>query len=550
MGLQLSFLLLAFIALVFLLDNRYRVLPNRLHEWSPIHHPGHVITDITMTTCSSLSVLSSCTMGGDWARIEKDLYLGSGWVSHAYIHVQRKREEDLQPKDRVLLDVHVGRLDPGAEKLGKNEKWESRPGGIWLLRTSDLSAFDNEEAVTAVDVLFGADAVEPRPGWLLKDQSVAVDVDAHTPEPRLSIRRGPYKTPEKPVPRINSQGKFKILQVSDLHLSTGLGRCRDEFPQTSHCDADPRTLEFVAKTLDVEQPDLVVLSGDQVNGETAPDAQTAMFKMADIFADRKIPFALIFGNHDDEGSLTRQALMQLAETLPFSLTEPGPATVDGVGNYYLEILAKGTSSHSAITLFLLDTHSYSPEEKRYRGYDWLKPSQLSWFRETAAALRNSPSHKGYTHHHLDMAFIHIPLPEYRDTDKIVSGSGEMREPPTAPLLNTGFKDALVENGVFAVSCGHDHANDYCAVDRHSDPETISAERGEEAKRLAREGQVWMCYGGGSGYGGYGGYGGYKRRLRVWDFQMTGSVETWIRIDGEESRSNIKRVMERGAILAT
>ena len=41
-----------------------------------------------------------------------------------------------------------------------------------------------------------------------------------------------------------------------------------------HCDADPRTLEFVERLIDEEKPEFVVLSGDQVNGETAPDAQS------------------------------------------------------------------------------------------------------------------------------------------------------------------------------------------------------------------------------------------------------------------------------------
>ena len=67
------------------------------------------------------------------------------------------------------------------------------------------------------------------------------------------------------------------MQAADLHLSTGTGHCRDEQPvgyNGGKCEADPRTLEFVGKLLDEEKPDLVILSGDQINGETAPDAQS------------------------------------------------------------------------------------------------------------------------------------------------------------------------------------------------------------------------------------------------------------------------------------
>ncbi|MCJ1478469.1 hypothetical protein MMC13_007149 [Lambiella insularis] len=537
-GIQLGVLTFLVLLFIFILDNRFRVLPNKIHGYLPIHHEGLVLIDVTVTTCS---LISSCSLDSDkWHRVEKDLYLDQGWFSHAYVYVQRKREEDLLDTDRVVFDLRIGRLDPTvSEKDQGAQRWESRNAGIWLLRSSKRHASDSEKAITAVDVLFGADAVEPRTGWEIKDQALLLSASPDIPEPRLSIRRGTPKSLAKPIPRVRKDGKFKILQVSDLHFSTGLGVCRDPEPPSpgGSCDADPRTLEFVGSVLDAERPDIVVLSGDQVNGETAPDAQSAVFKFAEVFVKRNIPYALIFGNHDDEGSLDRAALMSLTQSLPLSLSEPGPATVDGVGNYVVEVLARGTSSHSAITLYLFDTHGYSPDETHFKGYDWLKKSQLDWLRETAGSLRNSAAHKDYAHIHLNMAFVHIPLPEYRNAGNLVPGSGKRLETPTAPGFNSGAKDAFVENSIFAVSCGHDHANDYCTVEPHSDPK----------KAMNR---MWMCYGGGAGFGGYGGYGGYRRRVRVWDFDMNEArVETWVRIEGEDSgRVNAKVVVEEGKVL--
>ena len=98
----------------------------------------------------------------------------------------------------------------------------------------------------------------------------------------------------------------------------------------------------------------------------------------------------------------------------------------------------------------MDTHSYSPDDKTYPGYDWLKESQIDWFRKTAADLKQV--HNEYTHHHMDLAFIHIPVPEYRDEkENVIVGS--WNETVTAPGFNSGFKDALVEEGVLVVSCG-------------------------------------------------------------------------------------------------
>lgn len=273
--------ILTLTVLVFL-DSRYRVLPTSIHHYLPAHHPGLVITDITVTTCGVLSVLSGCTLDPTkWHRIEKDLYLKTGWTSSAYVHVQRKKEDELLPDDKVIVDVRISRLDPVTGEKGQgDERWESRPAGIWLKRSSKRQASDSQRAVTAVDVLFGADAVEARQGWEVLDTALLLGSSGEAHEAHLTIRRGSLVSTVKPVPRIGKEGKFKIMQVSDLHLSTGVGVCRDVEPEDSKggkCEADPRTTELVGAVLDEEKPDLVVLSGDQVNGETAPDAQSVCY---------------------------------------------------------------------------------------------------------------------------------------------------------------------------------------------------------------------------------------------------------------------------------
>lgn len=141
--------------------------------------------------------------------------------------------------------------------------------------------------------------------------------------------------------------------------------------------------------------------------------------------------------------------MALIETLPYSLSEAGPENIEGVGNYVVEVLARGSSAHSALTLYLLDTHSYSPDERHYMGYDWLKKNQIDWFRKTAEDRK--AAHAKYARHHMDLAFIHIPLPEYGITDNYYVGN--WTESVTAPSFNSGFRDALVEQGIVLVSCG-------------------------------------------------------------------------------------------------
>lgn len=193
------------------------------------------------------------------------------------MHVRRKKESELIAEDRVVVDVTVGRLDPTSEKGQADKKWESRTAGIWVLRSSKPHAGDSKTAVTSVDVLFGDDAVEARDGWQLQGTPLLLDASSDVPAAHITVRRGSQVEIAKPQPRVNDNGRFKIMQLADIHLSTGVGHCRDAVPdeyEGGPCMADPRTLDFVSKLLDEERPDLVVLSGDQVNGDTAPDAQS------------------------------------------------------------------------------------------------------------------------------------------------------------------------------------------------------------------------------------------------------------------------------------
>ena len=188
------------------------------------------------------------------------------------------KEEELTADDRVVMDVSVGRLDPNTGIKGQaDERWEKRSSGLWILRSAKRHASDSKQAVTAVDVLFGDDAVEAREGWHIIGTSVLLDANSDMASAHITVRRGSHAEPIKTQPRVRDNGKFKIMQLADLHLSTDTGHCRDAVPDEYNggkCMADPRTLDFVTKLLDEEKPDFVVLSGDQVNGDTSPDAQS------------------------------------------------------------------------------------------------------------------------------------------------------------------------------------------------------------------------------------------------------------------------------------
>ena len=127
------------------------------------------------------------------------------------------------------------------------------------------------------------------------------------------------------------------MQVADLHFSVNQGECRDT--DINPCtDADNMTLTLLDSVIEKENPDLIVFTGDQLNGQgTSWDAKSVLTKFAKTVTDRQIPWAAIFGNHDDEDNDSRQDQIKYMQALPYSLVQAGPKDIHGVGNYVLKV---------------------------------------------------------------------------------------------------------------------------------------------------------------------------------------------------------------------
>ena len=243
--------------------------------------------------------------------------------------------------------------------------------------------------------------------------------------------------------------------------------------------------------------------------------------------------------------------MSLLQNMPFSLCQLGPEQVDGVGNYYLQISASPGSNSPPATLYFLDTHAEIPSKVKWPDYFWIKQSQIDWFTNASQALRKVRAEIGdyESYRPLSLAFMHIPLPEYADESLAITG-GQRREPTEGPSFNSQFYDALVAEGVVAVSCAHDHVNDFCALrPRRPKRSYEGSQLRAEAPELAGP---WLCYGGAIGFGGYGSYDGkhYHRRARIWEIDTnTGRIRTWKRVEYSDERVDEMVLIERGKVVA-
>ena len=98
------------------------------------------------------------------------------------------------------------------------------------------------------------------------------------------------------------------------------------------------TTSLLGRMLDAEKPDMVVFTGDQLNGGGSTwDTKSVFAKFAVAVTERQIPWAAVFGEHDDEDGVLKHEQIKLLQGLPYSLVERGPKDVHGVGNYVLKV---------------------------------------------------------------------------------------------------------------------------------------------------------------------------------------------------------------------
>lgn len=305
---------------------------------------------------------------------------------------------------------------------------------------------------------------------------------------------------------------FKILQLADLHYTGDpTWKCRassDVLIQSKKPCSEATTTEFVNALLDKEKPDFVVFSGDEIETFDASKHQAAVDVFTQGVEDRKIPYAVVFGNHDDENDFPRAKILSMVAKKTYSRAQRGPTTVDGVGNYQLGVISPqnglGSSGGELFRMYFLDSGAY-PDKHKYpstkSAYDWIKQSQIEYYRNMSLLNR-----EGATTPTPAVMFFHIPLPEFADATGS-NRNGEENEMPTGPSVNTQLFATLAElNEVKAVFVGHDHENEFC---------------------YKRQG-IQLCYGGGTGFGQAYGASSFARRARVIEWSMDRQGQRTIR----------------------
>ncbi|MBQ9145204.1 MAG: metallophosphoesterase [Clostridia bacterium] len=277
---------------------------------------------------------------------------------------------------------------------------------------------------------------------------------------------------------------LKVVQLTDVHLGAGFASKQE----------DTWALNAVATMLTQEKPDLVVVTGDvcypfvfssgsfnNINGHRL---------LAELMESLGIYWTFTFGNHDYEayGLFSRQQLCDDYKNAGYRycLFQQGPYIDEDFGYGNTVIKVKQSSGLVSQALVMLDTHSYmSPDVfGLMHKFDNLHQNQVDWYAQEMQKIveYNRPLGGGDTVD--NMAFIHIPLREYRtayrtyveadyqntadveyvyglmEEELMKERHGEVAYGVFCGVGTDTFFDTASKMGLQAVFCGHDHLNNF------------------------------------------------------------------------------------------
>ncbi|KAF5316200.1 hypothetical protein D9619_006271 [Psilocybe cf. subviscida] len=546
-----------------------------LDVWAPLLPHDTGLSEIAVTRCmvqpevagdlcAPKSTSEEDAVKGKWVRVPRDLNLEAGYIAGwLNIYYRRTRRQDI----RLITELKI--LGKGEKPSPDTDWWVTKtslragivgmkPLFLWYKlgkTTGDMTSDERANIITELDVLYGEDVpwygFEPL-------QPATIEQKGKVEATHICYRRGVKIAPKAPPLHFNHAGKFKILQVADLHFSVSQGTCRDTI--LSPCEkSDNLTQTLVGQMIDVEKPDLIVFTGDQLNGQgTSWDPRSVLAKFSRAVAEKGIPWAAVFGNHDEEDGMEKEKQLDLMKALPYSLVQRGPKDVHGVGNYVLKVFSPDASKTHILTLYFLDSGSYSKGFLDWFGFftptefDYIRQSQTDWFLQESASIQHieRPFHPdggkdiGSVWRRQEqitpvtrklakpnaLMFFHMPLTEtYNkpDTNPRTGKTLDVGKTGLEPPGNAKGNDQFFEKGILRAMESDHVANQAREV------KVIGNGHCHITENCRRVSGVWFCFGGGGSYSGYSKV-GFDRRFRIYDVSEYGeTIKTYKHTEHDE-----------------
>ena len=235
-------------------------------------------------------------------------------------------------------------------------------------------------------------------------------------------------------------GGIHVLQFTDHHLGKQ-GFWRE----------DLLSFRRMRDLVDQYEPHLIAVTGDLLTGEK-PCGDLLCAFATQFFDDLKVPWLYVFGNHDPEGGMSRDAIAEVFQASDWCILghHAGPDSSGKRYDYQIQILADG-ESQPAWEIYAFDSGTG-------KGTMRIQEDQLDWYQQ-----RSLESLHLHARQIPAISVFHIPLRQYQQLwdDISLKKHGESKEPVCYEDDDGSVYETFLEVGnVRATFCGHDHYNNY------------------------------------------------------------------------------------------
>ncbi|KAJ3044744.1 hypothetical protein HDV00_001148 [Rhizophlyctis rosea] len=314
-------------------------------------------------------------------------------------------------------------------------------------------------------------------------------------------------------------------------------------------EQDINSTRVLKTLLDIEKPDLVVFTGDQITADFMGSNATAYYEMLlQPLIEGGYKWASVYGNHDNGRTVSREELMHLEQNYPLSYSQYGPKTLKGVTNYHLPLYAhlpqgmRPDKEHPHLIMHFVDSHG-NASEPHGKDMDWVTKEQTTHLLSTHRHIlktHNLPSIPS-------LVFVHIPPPQLQKLNANLpehcTGLHDEEEIGTQKR-DEGFLDGVVRLSIppevgrkppmagdmerVGMFMGHCHGTGWCC--RYTIK--YGGNRGVATG-------VDACLGRHTGYGGYGNWVRGGRVIKIKEGKER-EWKTWVRLEDGSVESGWKQ----------
>lgn len=262
------------------------------------------------------------------------------------------------------------------------------------------------------------------------------------------------------VVEVEENREIKILQLTDPQImdcgQARLGGDREQYRSEPISDAElfEKCFRYIDGAISETDPDLIIITGDLVYGEF-DDSGRIFQKLVAYFSKLGIPWAPIFGNHDNESQMGVTWQCAQLENAPNCLFKRGELT--GNGNYSIGIKQ---GDRFVRVLYMMDSNGcdaafkdlYGSKDENgdplvYNDGEKVKTTlgfgtdQMQWIREHSAAVDQKLGYQVPK-----FLCCHMPITQYADA-ACEAGYHTNNRADNASVFEIG-KDVPAKNGDF------------------------------------------------------------------------------------------------------